>query len=59
MNLKKEWKIWKEISKDYKISLHSLKRENTLYYLKKLLWLKITDKKVLLRAKKGSMRYHV
>ncbi len=59
MNLKKEWRSWREISKDFKIGLRNSKSENTLYYLRKLPWLKITDKRVLSRASEGSMRYRL
>ena len=59
MNLKKEWKIWKEILQAFKTNLQNLKKRNTLYYLKKLQWPKITDKKDLLRVKEGNMNYHL
>lgn len=59
MSLKKEWKSWREISKDFKIGLRNSKSENTLYYLRKLPWLKITDKRVLSRAREGSTRYRL
>jgi len=57
MNLKKEWKNWKEISKAFKIGIQSLKKRNTFYYLKKLQWHRIIDKKVLLRVKRDNTNY--